>query len=84
MVGSFATSKAGHDKQKLYVILRVEAEYVYLCDGKYKTLSAPKKKRMKHIQVIHRKVNENLLRKLSLGETVFDEEIKYEIKHYVN
>ena len=32
-IGMFARSKAGHDKGKLYIILRTEGEYVYLTDG---------------------------------------------------
>lgn len=82
MVGCFATSKAGHDKQKLYVILEASGEYVYLCDGKTKTTDKPKKKSMKHIQVINRKVNKELLQKLESGEKIFDTEIKYAIKHF--
>ena len=82
MVGSFATSKAGHDKQMLYVILRVSGRYVYLCDGKHKTLDKPKKKCMKHIQIINRKVNDELLQKLVSGGKIFDTDIKYAIKHF--
>ena len=33
MIGKFATSKAGHDKTKLYIIIKEDAEYVYLVDG---------------------------------------------------
>jgi ribosomal protein L14E/L6E/L27E len=52
MVGSLAKSKAGHDKDHVYVILREEGEYVYLIDGEIRTMDKPKKKNKRHIQVI--------------------------------
>ena len=82
MIGRFATSKAGHDKGTLYVIVGVEGDYVYLSDGNHKTLSNPKKKRVKHIQSINRIVEEELLTKLQNRQKVLDEEIKFAIKHY--
>ena len=50
----FAKSKAGHDKDQLYFILKVEEEFVYLVNGTTRSLDKPKKKRKKHVQVIHR------------------------------
>lgn len=84
MIGKFATSKAGHDKCQLYVIISKEEDYVYLCDGKNRTMKKPKKKRIKHIQIINQTVEENLLNRLLKKETVFDEQIKYAIKQYSN
>ena len=52
--GMFARSKAGHDKGKLYIILRTEGEYVYLTDGKLRPMANPKKKKIKHIQPMYR------------------------------
>ena len=52
MVGKFAKSKAGHDKDQIYVILKEDAEYVYLVDGKIKTINKPKMKRKKHISLM--------------------------------
>lgn len=82
MVGKFATSKAGHDKDQLYVIVACEGAFVYVSDGCQKTLASPKKKRLKHIQIINKTVNEELLHKLECHERIMDEEIKYAIKHY--
>ena len=52
MTGKLAISKAGHDKDHLYVIIREDAEFVYLADGELKTTAAPKKKNKKHVQII--------------------------------
>ena len=43
-VGMMARSLAGHDKGKVYMILDVKEPFVYLVDGKLRTLDHPKKK----------------------------------------
>ena len=52
MIGMLAISRAGHDLGTVYVITGEEDEYVYLADGKLKTVDRPKKKNRKHIQII--------------------------------
>lgn len=51
-LGTLAFSKAGHDKGELFLIVKAEAENVYLVDGKYRRLENPKKKNKKHIQPV--------------------------------
>lgn len=85
MIGRFVFSKAGHDKNNPYIVIATEGEFVYLCDGRQKTLSKPKKKRMKHIQPTNLKVNDSLLEKLIQLNTaekvqLCDVDIKYELK----
>ena len=50
--GMLAKSKAGHDKNQVYVIYDLDQTYVYLVDGKNRTLERPKKKKIKHVQII--------------------------------
>ena len=52
MTGMLAISRAGHDKENVYVIIEEDDEYVYLADGRNRTVSRPKKKNRKHIQII--------------------------------
>lgn len=54
-IGMPARSTAGHDREKIYVIIAEDAAYVYLVDGKVRTLDKPKKKKKKHIQIIKNK-----------------------------
>lgn len=82
MIGKFATSKAGHDKSQLYIIVDADKEYVYLCDGRLKSVSKPKKKRIKHVQIINSTVDESLRSKLLEKACVRDEEIKFALKQY--
>lgn len=48
----FAKTKAGHDKNQIYFLLKEDEEYVYLVNGTTKPLEKPKKKNKKHIQLI--------------------------------
>lgn len=54
-IGMLARSAAGHDEGKIYVIIAEDDAYVYLVDGKVRTLDKPKKKKKKHIQIIKEK-----------------------------
>ncbi len=50
--GMLAKSKAGHDKNCIYVIICVNDEYVYLADGMLRSVCRMKKKNRKHVQPI--------------------------------
>ena len=61
MLGEFATSKAGHDKDRLYMIVGEEEEWVYLCDGRLRGVEHPKKKKKKQSQIIHSSAQDTLI-----------------------
>lgn len=82
MTGFLASSKAGHDKDKIYVIIKEDSEYVWLADGKIKTISNPKKKRKKHIQPIKYFINGEMRTSLLEGKAVSDLEIMMILKNY--
>ena len=83
MVGKMAKVNAGHDKDKIYIVVRDDEKFVYLADGKLKTLQNPKKKSKKHIQPILHKIDETLALKLQTNDKVIDEEIKKAVKDYL-
>ena len=58
MKGRLAFSRAGHDKGKLYLIVREEGERVWLADGRTRGVLAPKAKNRKHIQPAGREFTE--------------------------
>ncbi len=49
-IGSLVISKSGRDKDKYFLVVKVESDYVYLCDGDIRKVDNPKKKKQKHIQ----------------------------------
>ena len=52
--GMLAISKAGHDKDNWYIVLKVEGKYAYLVNGKTKQVENPKKKKLMHLQPVNR------------------------------
>lgn len=51
--GMLARSKCGHDAGTVYVIIETDRSCVYLADGRIRTMSNPKKKKKKHVQLIY-------------------------------
>jgi spore coat protein CotH len=80
--GFMAKSLSGHDKDKIYYVIEEDSTFAYLSDGQIRKVNNPKRKKKKHIQIIK---NENslLYKKILYNQRVSDEEIKFEIKHYI-
>ena len=52
-VGSVCVSTAGHDTDDYLVIIAgINRDHVYVADGKVRKLIAPKKKKMRHLNMI--------------------------------
>ena len=75
-----AISRSGHDKDSIYVIVKEEANMVYLADGNLKPLEKPKKKNRKHIQIIKKLPKE--ITEVFTQENFRNEEIKRVVKLY--
>lgn len=73
--GMLVRSKAGRDKDCIYVIISVKDEYVYLADGAVKPLCHSKRKNRKHVQPI---------KKAGILPVADDEGIRNHIKRFGN
>jgi len=82
-IGCLGVSRAGHDCNQIYVIINSDSEYVYLADGKSKTVDKPKKKKKKHVQIIFH-IDKAINEKLSQNKLLINEDIKRAIKLYKN
>ena len=63
--GQVVKSKAGRDKDKIFVIIDIKGEYAYLADGNLRRIEKPKQKKIKHIQptnYIIQEIKEKLIR----------------------
>lgn len=47
--GLVVKAKAGRDKDDFFVVLEFDEKYVFICNGKRRTLEKPKKKNIKHL-----------------------------------
>ncbi len=73
--GMLARSLAGHDKGRLFVILKTGGEYLWLCDGKCRTVEKPKKKKRMHVQIICRE-EKSISEALAEGKMPRDEAVR--------
>ena len=83
--GQMIRSDAGHDKGKLYVILKVEGESVLLADGVNKTLEKPKKKNIRHVRrmnYIDPEIDARLNGNNSFNLSLYNEDIRKAIQLY--
>ena len=80
LIGRFAVSKAGHDKEQVYLIIGEDEKNLHLTDGRLHPLDKPKKKNKKHVCIVDKTVGEPMLGRLCRKEKMFDHEVKYAIK----
>jgi hypothetical protein len=76
-----ATSKAGHDKKQVYVVLKEDDEYCYLVNGTTKLVAKPKKKKKIHLQLI-KNIPSDVLEEVNDIKTLDDVSIKRILKVY--
>lgn len=81
IVGKMVRSKAGHDKDTVYFVMKCDDRYAYLSDGKLKTIDKLKKKSIKHLQIINAETEVG--KKIASKEICSDEEIKRTIKLFI-
>ena len=73
--GMMARSLAGHDAGLIYVIIGSDSAYVYLADGRLRTVDHPKKKKKKHVQPVC----------VRCGEAALDDvAVKRILRNYLN
>lgn len=65
--GNLVISIAGRDKDRYFLVMKIDEKYVYLCDGKIRKIDKIKKKNIKHVQKtkyfsekIAKKINKNI------------------------
>ncbi len=58
--GSLVCSNSGHDKNKIYFVVKLENNFAFCCDGKTRTIKNPKKKNLKHLNSLNIAFNDLL------------------------
>ncbi len=76
-----AKSKAGHDKNQVYVVLTEDDIDLFIANGTTKTISKPKKKKKIHLQLI-KNIPSEVLEEVGSFETLDDVKIKRILKSY--
>ncbi len=50
-VGMIVRAVAGKEQNQFWMIVRTDEKYIYLADGKHRTLQNPKRKNPKHVRI---------------------------------
>ncbi|PRR83542.1 KOW domain-containing RNA-binding protein [Clostridium vincentii] len=80
LIGKVVLSKAGRDKNHLYVVIRqIDNEYVLLSNGITKTMGNPKKKKVKHLNFLYA-VDDEIKEAIAKSDKGTDLKIKRFIK----
>lgn len=82
--GSIVLSLAGHDKANFFIVVGREGDnYLLLADGKFRPISNPKKKKIKHCKFMKAVASERLSEKLKNGEKVSDADLRKALKLFL-
>ncbi len=81
-IGQIVKSKAGRDKDRVFIISRIlDEQHVLVCDGDLRKLSSPKKKKVKHL-VIYNTVLTEFAEKLQGNENLDDAFVRRLLEPY--
>lgn len=79
-IGRLVRSRQGRDAGRYFIITGFpEENYVYISDGAVRKLNAPKKKKLKHLELCPQELP-TVKAKLQAGSKVFDSELKSAIE----
>lgn len=68
-------SRRGHDEGRLFCVMDAEEGYLLLADGKERRVTSPKRKNVKHVQLVG-KMDHPTIEKVRNGLPVRDKELR--------
>ena len=80
-VGDIVLSKAGRDSGKYYVVVAIEENFVFICDGDLHKTDKPKKKKMKHVTLTEGH-SDYIVEKLAEESKVTNNELRRAIQEF--
>ena len=80
IISDVVVSTAGRDKGQWFYVIHEEPIYLYLANGKDRTLDKPKRKKRKHIQKVLRSET-RVAQKLRSGDKVLNSELRRDLAY---
>ena len=77
-ISDVVISTAGHDKGEIFYVIATDDQFLYLANGKDRTLDKPKRKKRKHVQKVLRSETRVAV-KLQNGDKVLNSELRKEL-----
>ena len=81
IISDVVVSTAGRDQGKLFYVVGTDPVYLFLANGKDRTLEKPKRKKRKHIQKVLRSET-RVAEKLRLGDKVLNSELRRDLAYF--
>lgn len=82
-IGEFVYATAGRDAGKCFLAVDEEHNYLYICDGKSRKVSNPKKKKLKHLNCTGVKYDFAVSKLDSTGKLT-NKEVRYALSNFLN
>ena len=80
MIADVVTPTAGRETGKLYYVVGQEGEYIFLANGKDRSLEKPKRKKRKHASKVLRSET-RVAEKLRSGDKVLNSELRRDLAY---
>ena len=77
-ISDVVVSTAGHDQGELFYVIDMDEQFLYLANGKDRTLDKPKRKKRKHVQKVLRSET-RVVEKLNRGDKVLNSELRRDL-----
>jgi ribosomal protein L14E/L6E/L27E len=74
-IGQIVISLAGRDTGHPYLVIGITGNYVFMADGRERSVKKPKKKNIRHVKA-NKFIAAALAEKLSQGVVITDEEVR--------
>ena len=77
-ISDVEVSTAGHDQGEIFYVISTDDQFLYLANGKDRTLDKPKRKKRKHVQKVLRSET-RVVEKLIQGDKVLNSELRRDL-----
>ena len=78
--GDIVVSITGHDRGEHYLVIDCDKDFIYVADGRLKTLDKPKKKNIKHVSRLGK--SDEFIDIRNSDENFNDVKLKYLLKKW--
>ena len=83
MISDVVRSLAGRDATELFYVIGTDPVFLFLANGKDRTLEKPKRKKRRHIQKVLRSET-RVAEKLRLGDKVLNSELRRDLAFHAD
>ena len=77
-ISDVVVSTAGHDQGQIFYVVSTDDQFLFLANGKDRTLDKPKRKKRKHVQKVLRSET-RVVEKLIRGDKVLNSELRRDL-----